>query len=328
MTVRARPVRHNGVMSAGSVGTVVLAIVTFRRAAELAALLPEVLNQVAENSGAGTRFQVLVVDNDASGSARSVVGSLTDDRVRYVVEATPGIAAARNRALSEASDAEVLVFIDDDERPEPQWLRSLINTYQVSGADAVSGAVISAFSGVLDDWIIAGNFFGRRRLATGSKIEVAATNNLLLNLHTVREMHLVFDERFGQSGGSDTLFTRALVSGGGRMVWCNEAVVIDHVPTERMTRQWVLLRALRSGNSWSRTSLALTAPGARRLLVRIELTAHSAPRLLGGFGRFLLGSLTRSPAHQARGLRTLARGSGMLLGAFGYTYREYRRPAS
>ena len=83
-------------------------------------------------------------------------------------------------------------------------------------------------------------------------MEVAATNNLLLDLGRIRALGLEFDERFGLSGGSDTLFTRPLVARGGRMVWCDEAMVVDNVPAGRLTRDWVLRRALRSGNSASR----------------------------------------------------------------------------
>ncbi|MDQ1733123.1 MAG: succinoglycan biosynthesis protein ExoM [Pseudonocardiales bacterium] len=318
-------------MTARRVAKVVIAIVTFRRNDDLGAVLPQVLAQVAGQRTGGptgfdsTEFSVLVVDNDPDGGARQVVEALAEDRVRYVVEPTAGIAAARNRALREAADADVLIFIDDDERPQPGWLSGLLATYASTGADAVAGAVVSAFSGPLDAWISAGNFFNRRRLVTGTAIDVAATNNLLLDLHTVRRLGLSFDERFGQSGGSDTLFTRALVASGARMVWCDDAVVLDNVPVERMTRRWVVLRALRSGNSWSRTSIALAGSARDRLRVRVALTARGLPRLLGGLLRYGLGTLARSHSHQARGLRTLARGGGMLTGAYGYVYHEYRR---
>lgn len=322
-------VRDDMPMTAKTVGRVVIAIITYRRPDDLRAVLPQVLDQVAEaHRRYGVEFSVLVVDNHADATGRRVIDQLSDDRVRYVVEPMPGIAAARNRALRESSDDDVLIFIDDDERPEPGWLESLLETYRSTCADAVSGAVISSFSGPLDEWIVAGKFFSRRRLTTGTSIDVAATNNLLLDLATVRRLGLCFDERFGQSGGSDTLFTRSLVSSGARMVWCDEAVVVDHVPAERMTRRWVLLRALRSGNSWSRTSIVLAESGLQRLRVRVSLTALGLPRVVGGVARYVVGAITRSPGHRASGLRTLARGSGMISGAYGYVYREYRRKAS
>jgi len=316
-------------MAGGQVGRVVIAIPTYRRIEELADLLPQVIEQLADQTAAtGLDIGVVVIDNDARASARPVVERLSHDKVRYVVEAKPGIAAVRNRALREALDADALIFIDDDERPRPRWLESLLATYRSTGAQAVAGAVISAFPAPLDEWLAAGDFFRRRRLTTGSRIDVAATNNLLLDLETVRRLGLTFDERFGRTGGSDTMFTRSLVAAGGRMIWCDEAIVVDRVPVERMTRRWVLLRALRSGNSWSRTSVALAGSRLDRFRARAGLTARGSVRVFGGAARHLLGTVTRSPAHRARGLRTLARGAGMISGAFGHRYQEYRRDGS
>jgi succinoglycan biosynthesis protein ExoM len=246
--------------------------------------------------------------------------------VAYVVEARPGIAAARNRALAEAADRDLLIFIDDDERPQPGWLAALLGTYRETGSAAVAGAVISEFSGRLDPWIEAGRFFDRVRHPTGTPIMVAATNNLLLDLNQTRRFGLEFDERFGASGGSDTLFTRGIVARGASITWCDEAVVVDHVPAARMTRRWVLQRALRSGNSWSRTTLELVPNWRAALVARVRLTGRGLSRIAAGFGQFVAGTLGRRTYHQARGLRTIARGAGMVSGAYGHVYVEYRRP--
>ena len=56
----------------------------------------------------------------------------------------------------------------------------------------------------------------------GTRVTVAATNNLLLDLPPIRAHGLDFDERFGLSGGSDTLFTRKLAKLGRLMLRCDE----------------------------------------------------------------------------------------------------------
>ncbi len=71
-------------------------------------------------------IRVLVIDNDPAGSGEAVVSALDSDAVRYVHEPRPGIAAARNRALDEAASYDLLIFIDDDEWPNPTWLQSLL----------------------------------------------------------------------------------------------------------------------------------------------------------------------------------------------------------
>jgi len=304
---------------------ITVAVATYRRPDDLVAVLPMLLEHAREVAAGGRVVEVLVVDNDPDGGGRAVADSFVRDGVRYVLETEPGIASARNRALDEAVASDVLVFIDDDERPHEGWLVRLLDTWQSSGADAVAGAVVSAFEGELDAWVESGDFFRRRRLRTGSEITVAATNNLLLDLRVVRRLGLRFDVAFGLTGGSDTLFTRQLTARGGRMVWCDEAVVTDWVPASRMTRDWVLRRAFRSGNSASRVDLTLADSRASRARVRLDALRRGTPRLAGGAGQWAIGRLVRSDRLASRGLRTAARGAGMLAGAFGLAYAEYRR---
>ncbi|GGL87418.1 glycosyltransferase [Nakamurella endophytica] len=300
---------------------VVVAMLTYRRPDDLEAAVPAVLEQARAVEPPAT---LLVVDNDPAGSARQVLQRWAAPDVRYVHEPRPGIAAARNRALDECPDGALLVFIDDDERPRPGWLAALLQTYREHRPAAVVGAVVSEYDAEPDRWIRAGRFFDRRRLLTGTPTDVAATNNLLLDIAVVRRAGLRFDDRFGQSGGSDTLFSRQL-SQVGALIWCDEAVVVDRVPVSRLTRSWVLRRAFRSGNSWVRTSVVLAPDARARSAVRLRATGRGAVRTAGGSARLAVGVATRSLAQQARGRRTLARGAGMLAGVWGHVHVEYRR---
>ncbi|AEE47154.1 glycosyltransferase family 2 protein [Cellulomonas fimi] len=307
----------------------VVAALTYRRPDDLRAALPMLVEQAALLDPPA---DVLVVDNDPEGGAHAVVEDAAARSaaqggpvVRYAHEPHPGIAAARNRALDESADHDVLVFIDDDERPVPTWLRLLVDVYLVDRPEGVVGPVVSEYEQEPDAWVRAGRFFDRRRLPTGTVTDVAATNNLLLDLGRLRELGLRFDERFGLSGGSDQLLTRQLAKAGGRMVWCDEAVVVDVVPPDRVTRRWVLARAFRNGNTWGRTSVVLADGPWGRTLARARVTGQGAVRAAGGAARLAVGLVTRSQAHQARGRRTWARGTGMIAGAYGTVYVEYAR---
>ena len=301
---------------------VTIGVLTYRRPDDLAALLPTLVEQARRSP---IPVEVVVVDNDPDAGAAGLVTDFDREVVRYVHEPTPGIAAARNRVLDEAASSDLLLFIDDDERPVPRWLELMIGTWEEHGAAAVVGPVISEFSEEPDPWILGGGFFTRRRLPTGSAVSVAATNNLLLDLREVRRLGLRFDPDFGLSGGSDTLFTRELAASGGRLVWCDDAIVYDVVPAARLTRNWVLQRYYRSGNSWSRTSVRLTGSRIDRLVTRIRLTVSGGIRVLGGTATWLWGAVARSTPKHAGGLRTLNRGMGMVSGAWGHVYSEYRR---
>ncbi|WP_344794204.1 glycosyltransferase family 2 protein [Frondihabitans peucedani] len=322
--------------------TVTIAVLTFRRPDDLPVVLPALVDQARSVAGTA-RARVLVVDNDPARSAEATVAGIAADiaagiaadtaagtgygdiEVAYACERAPGIAAARNRALRESEDSDLLVFIDDDERPSAHWLRELLRTLLDTGASAAVGPVVSEFAVEPDPWIAAGEFFVRRRLPTGTTVDVAATNNLLLDLAFVRRHGLAFDTGLGAFGGEDTLFTRQIVALGGSIVWCAEAVVTDVVPVKRLTRRWVVQRAFSSGNGWSMTSLILTRSPLRRGRLRARLTASGLVRIAGGAVRLSRGTVLRSTRDRAKGVRTIARGAGMVSGAFGYAYQEYRR---
>lgn len=319
---RQGPVANPGVEGEVPSPPVVVSMLTYRRPLDLMQAIPSVLRQTTSLRPSAT---LLVVDNDPAASARDVALAYAADGVRYVHEPRPGIAAARNRALAEAPAGALLIFIDDDERPHDRWLESLVGGFAAYRSAAVVGPVVSEYEHEPEEWIRAGRFFDRRRMPTGTPVIVAATNNLLLDLSQIRPLGLTFDEKFGESGGSDTLFTRRLAAAGRSMIWCDEAVVTDVVPAARLTRTWVLRRAFRSGNSWIRTSLELAGSPSARLLVRVNGIGIGIVRLAGGASRLVVGMLIGSIGSRARGLRTVARGGGMLAGAVGYTFREYQR---
>lgn len=303
---------------------VVVAVLTYRRPDDLAEALPMLVAAI-EPAGA----ELLVVDNDGAPTAAAVVAPWTAaHRVRYVHEPRPGIAAARNRALEEAVGAEALVFIDDDERPAPGWLTALVDAWRGSGATGAVGPVVSRLPEPLDPWIRAGGWFDRLRHRTGTRVPLVATNNLLLDMARVTELGVRFDEAFGLTGGSDTVFALEVRRRGGNFVWCDEAVVEDVVPAERATRRWVVRRAFRAGNSHARAALHVAPTAAARTSLRARFLARGAARVLGGSGRLLVGTLGGDEARSSRGFRTVVRGAGMVAGAVGYVFAEYRRPRS
>lgn len=303
---------------------VTVAMLTYRRPENLEASVRALREQLDQVPGS----RLLVVDNDQQPSAAEVMGRLSagDARVRYLHEPRPGIAAARNRALDE-TETDLLVFIDDDERPSSQWLRSLIGAWETYRSTAVAGPVLSRLAEPVDPWITAGGYFERLRHRTGTTVQTAATNNLLLDMGQVRALRLRFDEGFGLSGGSDTVFTRQLVARGGRIIWCDEAPVYDVVPDDRATRAWVKARARRIGNSDARAAVHLASRRRDRVVARFVSTFRGTIRVTAGGLRVVYGKLRGSTAAEARGTRTMLRGMGMLRGAWGSYIYEYRRSA-
>jgi hypothetical protein len=304
--------------------TVTVAIATFRRPELLAGVLGAVLEQAARSSDP---VEVVVVDNDPDCSAREPVARFADAGVRYVQEPRPGLAAARNAAL-DAARSRLLVFVDDDGRPAPDWLARLVEVWRAGGADAVAGPAVRELPADAEAWVRASRFFERTPRVTGARVPGAGTGNLLLDLDSLRRLGLRFDERFGLTGGEDTMLTRSLTARGGVIRWCEEATVVDPVPPARATRTWVLRREYRMGSTWSRVHLAVAAPGRARAREATALVALGAGLLGRGALRALAGRARRSPAARALGERELARGRGVLAGVGGHRVEEYGRVAA
>lgn len=301
--------------------SVTVIVLTFRRPDGLREAIPQLLTAI-DGQSAG---EVLVVDNDERPSAAEIVAEFADPRLRYVHEPHPGIAAARNRGLEETKERDIVVFIDDDERPREHWLELLLEQQRSTGAQAVSGPVISEYEGVLDPWIVAGRFFQHPRYPTGTVIPVAATNNLLLVRPFVEQIGLRFDLDFGLSGGEDSVFTREITKAGGRIVWCDEAIVTDVIPPNRATKQWVRQRAFRLGNSEARARIKVASTRAGRWREVLVVAGRALLRMGGGSARILVGVVTGSLENRARGQRALLRGAGMVTAIFGHQRLEYAR---
>lgn len=311
--------------------SIVVGMATYRRPELLATLLPRVLAQIEHLSqewDQPLRTSVVVVDNDPVGSARETVLAIGDDRIHYALEAEPGISSARNRVLHEAGDADVLVLLDDDETPHESWLLHLLAAHREYRADAVSGPVRAVFDGPEDAWVAASGTYLeplRTGTPTGTMLRRAATNNLLLDLRTVRAMDLHFDPRFGLTGGEDSLFTGQLTRAGGRLVWCAEALVDDIVPTARNTRRFQLHRRFAQSATTVRVETRLEDRTGGRVRLAVRWLVIGVGQLLKGAAQTLAGRLTGTLTRTALGERRVASGLGVLTGTLGLAAKPYAR---
>ena len=305
----------------GTLTRVAILIPTFRRPNDLARLLGS-LGTLDPPPDADVR--VVVVDNDAAGSAATVVEE-AGPRLRwplvYVREDRPGIAHARNRALAEAADAELLAFIDDDERPRPAWLAELLRVLRETDADAVAGPVRPDFDAA-PAWLEQSGLFHRAEYGDGAAIERFGCGNVLLRRRALDRLDPVFDPRFGLIGGEDTHLAMRLRRAGARFRWAAGAVADERVPAERARAGWALRRAFRTGASYTMIERAMVG----------DLPSLAA-RVAKGLGRVAVGVLLLAPlaltgrARALRALHRIATGAGMLSGVLRSPPPSYGAPA-
>lgn len=303
-----------------------VAVLTYRRVDQLRDNLSVVCSHVAAlcEQEMAVSASVLVVDNDPAASARSIVEERFPSAC-YVVEPRAGISAARNRAIHEAGSSDLLVFIDDDERPRSTWLLPLIETWQASGATAVPGRVVPHFESPPERWILDGHFFDRPERASGTRMRSVAAGNLLLDLRQLRASGITFEEPFGATGGEDSLLGQRLAKAGHEIVWCAESVVEDLVPTERLTKRWVLQRAYSQGNLQALIDCHLADGWLTGLAARARRAAAAMWYITRGSAGTTRGYVIADQSRQAIGLRTAYRGLGMLSGLMGRAYTQYAR---
>lgn len=293
------------------VGSISVLVCTYRRPALLAALLDSLAAQETSRE-----FAVVVVDNDPEGSGRAAAEAAPLP-VRYVIEPEPGIAAARNRSLDEADDADTVVFVDDDETVEPGWLEALVATCERFDADVVTGPVVSLFPPHTPRWILRGGFQQRKNLPEGTVLQTAKSGNTLVRTSVLAgPPPQRFDATFSRSGGSDTDLFWRLGQRGARIVWSHDAVASEPVPDSRLNARWIVRRDFRGGAAMGRVML--------RSSPRIVVFAKGAVRAAVGAVRFVLGTVAHL-GPRASDTKVLLFGAGLAASAFGVRTDEYRR---
>jgi cellulose synthase/poly-beta-1,6-N-acetylglucosamine synthase-like glycosyltransferase len=268
-------------------------------------------------------ISVVVVDNDPSGSARTVVEAARASMpypVTHVVEERRGIPYGRNRAVHEARRLGVgaIAFVDDDEVPSSRWLRELLRTMETTRADAVMGPVLPEFETEPPQWVRRGRFFERRRRPTGTPMNYGTTSNVLITMDAFGDDDAPFAEWLGLNGGDDTHFFQRLLLEGRTIVWCDEAEVTETVPPSRVSASWLIRRRYRHGNTLSLCLRDLED----RPLRRLRRAVGASGRIVAGLGRAVTG-LVLGRATIVAGLRLAAYGAGQLTGLLGRRYDEY-----
>lgn len=299
-----------------------IAITTYKRPK----LLDPLLDIVAERIRGASKLidaSILVIDNDPAESARPIAERHAE--ARYVAEHTPGIAAARQRALDETPEGTLLVYLDDDVTPDPEWLEPLVTLWLESAAAIVAGYVRYSFPEGSDPWVVEGGFIRRENLPTGTRLGVAAAGNILVDVSAIRRLGVDFDTTLGLSGGEDTLFTSQVTRAGGSIVWCQESVVDGPIPVERATRAFCIARAQAHGSVAVLVALRLSASKVGRAAIRARSVLGGLLRIAGGFAKHLAGRLSSNVQRDADGFRIASRGWGMARAAIGITTAEYRR---
>jgi succinoglycan biosynthesis protein ExoM len=251
-------------------------ICTYKRPEMLQRLLFKLKNLNTENK---FNYSIVVVDNDKIKSAEKVVESFIYSgnaiEIKYLSVFETNIALVRNTAIKNSKGAYI-AFIDDDEFPIENWLINHFNTLNKYGIDGVLGPVLPYFEVKPPRWVVKGKLCERKRFTTGDILlsENTRTGNVLLKKKIFNDEENYFDLNFG-SGGEDVDFFRRMIKKGYKFVSCDEAIVYEEVPYNRLKLSYFLKRSFLTGNlSYNYQKKDMTH------LIKIKIIAKSLSALL------------------------------------------------
>lgn len=275
------------------------AFCTYNRAARLPRMVAAMREQLCPEP-----FEILAVNNNSSDGTPQVLQDLASQpgaRLRWVTEPVQGIVAARNRALSEAMDSDILVFIDDDELPCPGLLAGAVHAIREEGAQCVGGKVVVDFTGLQRPRWLEDDVLGFLAQVDHSPEPFwiqddstpVWTANVGYDMALFRaNPSLRFDRRYdrvgkGAGGGEDLMMFRALLASGARIRYRPDMTVLHSVEPWRLHRRYFLQAHYRAGLRRGQHDLpeyGRTILGVPPFLVA-QLAAHAARTVGKGLGR-------------------------------------------
>ena len=210
-------------------------------------------------------YEIVVVDNTPTELRMDMVwDEYHVDKV--VVEETPGLSRARNAGIA-ASQAEIVVFIDDDAEADKEWLNALTAAFdKQSDAKVIGGGVRAKYLGKCPPWMSKRTEGYLSCIDWGEGISKLKAGQWIAGANmafrrSVFEEHGLFNVSLGRIGHGTLLSNEEIayiqVLGEGVVYYCGDAVVDHLIPPERTEQSWFRKRVY-----WQAVSDLLAGQGS------------------------------------------------------------------
>lgn len=199
-------------------------------------------------STAAPGSEVVLVASGLGAAEREAHRRQAGELGARVLDAPAGTAAARNRALEEARDDDVLAFIDDDVVPAPDWLAKLRERWERAGTDVacIGGAVEPRWEEPPPAWVSEriATAFALLDLGPGTveldpgRAQGVWTANASFRAAALREAGgfpaWLGPWRDAAIIGEDSAAQRRLAERGGRILYAGDVRVAHLIPASRL----------------------------------------------------------------------------------------------
>lgn len=253
---------------------VTIGVLTHNRATTFEKMLDHLKIAVAQYQGETT----LIVANNSGAEAHAAVKAITDRSgiadvctLLIIDSPTNNIAVGRNLVLDNAQ-TDLLLFIDDDEYPNPDWIEVFVRQHEIFKTMAVAGPVQLVFAESASGWVRQIDLHNNANLKTGDNPPKTGIGNCILDLTQVGDVRM--DPADGLLGGEDTAFFQKLTNAGKKITWCEEAMVYETISEERSTARYMIFRFMKQGETFKRVVIKKKSGGQQALaLTRAALIA-------------------------------------------------------
>lgn len=215
--------------------------------------LVRTLGDVARLLAPQAPFEFLVIDNgcrDGTSQLLSAHAWPQGWRVRVVREDKLGLSNARNRAIAEAQ-GEYVIFMDDDETPDPDWLCAFERLIRQEHPDAFGGRIRVLFEDDRPPWLhdellgFLGELHRSPKACPLTDPHASFYGGNFGFRKAVCERVGLFDAMLGRkgsdnTGGEEVDFYRRLLAAGLSVWWTPDAVIHHRIQTAKLDRRYFL----------------------------------------------------------------------------------------
>lgn len=205
-------------------------------------------------------WEFLIIDNGCSDGTPELLShhNWPDGwRVRVVREETLGLSNARNRAIAEA-EGDYIIFMDDDETADPDWLCTYERLILDKQPDAFGGRIRVLFEDMRPPWLtdeLLGFLGELHRFETIAPLTEPGTSFFGGNFGVRRSACTTvggFDTMLGRkgsdnTGGEEVDFYRRLLSAGFKVWWVPDAVIYHRIQAAKLNRRYFVDLHYRQG---------------------------------------------------------------------------------
>ncbi|MBW3084568.1 hypothetical protein KEM60_00756 [Austwickia sp. TVS 96-490-7B] len=236
------------------------------------------------------RAAVIIADNGCRTDTTAIADSELSSIPHLVIPVPQsGVSQARNAlidtAISRFPQWQWLMMLDDDGWVTPGWLDHLLKAGLTYNADLIGGVVDQRLSQHPSRIVRNSPAAEMSPFPTGLVPHLAGAQNIGIRRRIVDDLPAPwFDPKLGQIGSEDTDFFTRVSLHGGILAWSAEAVVVEPVPTARLSPKMLLKRAYHANTVNAHVALKHHDPQAVR---------HQILSLFPHLGRNVIASVIR-----------------------------------